>query len=83
MRENNLKKKLNKSEQFYYNAYKKDKHPFSNWHANNIKNGVRIVDYNDCSLAWNKAIEYAIRIVNKSNYFDIINNLRKLKVTDE
>ena len=64
---------------FYYDAYKKDKKAFSNWMANNIKNGIRIVDQNDCREAWNVAITAAIRIANRSNEFDLIDNLKKLK----
>lgn len=64
---------------FYYDAYKKDKKAFSNWMANNIKNNIRIVDENDCREAWNAAITAAIRIANRSNEFDLIDNLKKLK----
>ena len=64
---------------FYYDAYKKDKKAFSNWMASNIKNGIRIVDENDCMEAWNASITAAIRIANRSNGFDLIDNLKKLK----
>lgn len=64
---------------FYYNAYKADKKAFSNWVANNIKNGIRIVDMNDCRDAWNAAISSAIRAVKKSNDSNVIDNLKKLK----
>jgi hypothetical protein len=76
-------KKLNSSQQYHYDAYKKEKTAFSNWMATNIKNGIRIVDENECKNAWNAAITYAIRTVNKSNMFDVIDNLQKLKNRNE
>jgi hypothetical protein len=72
-------KKMDSHTKFYYDAYKKDKKAFSNWMANNIKNGIRIVDQNDCREAWNAAITAAIRMANRSNEFDLIDNLKKLK----
>jgi len=72
-------KKMDSHTKFYYDAYKKDKKAFSNWMANNIKNGIRIVDQNDCREAWNAAITAAIRMANRSNQFDLIDNLKKLK----
>jgi hypothetical protein len=72
-------KKMDSHAKFYYDAYKKDKKAFSNWMANNIKNGIRIVDQNDCREAWNAAITAAIRMANRSNQFDLIDNLKKLK----
>lgn len=72
-------KKMDPRAKFYYDAYKKDKKAFSNWMANNIKNDNRIVDENDCREAWNAAITAAIRMANRSNQHDIIDNLRKLK----
>ncbi len=72
-------KKMNSHDKFYYDAYKKDKKAFSNWMANNIKNNIRIVDENDCREAWNAAITAAIRIANRSNEFNLIDNLKKLK----
>ena len=72
-------KKMDSHAKFYYDAYKKDKKAFSNWMANNIKNGIRIVDQNDCREAWNAAITAAILIANRSNEFDLIDNLKKLK----
>lgn len=72
-------KKMNSHAKFYYDEYKKDKKAFSNWMANNIKNNIRIVDENDCREAWNAAITAAIRIANRSNEFDLIDNLKKLK----
>lgn len=76
-------KKLNSHSKFYYNQYKKEKNAFSNWMATNIKNGIQIIDENECKEAWNAAITSAIRTVNKSNMFDVIDNLRKLKNKNE
>lgn len=72
-------KKMDFHSQFYYDAYKKDKKAFSNWMANNIKNGIDITDENECRAAWNAAISSAIRMANRSNDFNIIDNLKKLK----
>jgi hypothetical protein len=65
-----------------YDYHKKRKTPFHDWMANNIKNNIRIIDENECREAWNAAITASIRKVNKSDDFSIIQNLRKLKVTD-
>lgn len=70
---------MSKHDQFYYNAYKKDKNAFSNWMANNIKNDIHIIDVNECRDAWNAAITAAIRRVNKSNNYNVIDKLRDLK----
>lgn len=59
--------------------YKKNKSAFSTWMINNTKNRVRIADINDCRNAWNSAITAAIRVVNRSNMYNVIANLQKLK----
>lgn len=70
---------MSKHERFYYYEYKKEKNAFSNWMANNIKNGIRIIDVNDCEEAWNAAITACIRRVNYSNNYNVIDKLQDLK----
>lgn len=70
---------MNNKKEFDIKWHLSKKHPFDTWMAKNLKDNIRIIDEHECRSAWNSAISAAIRTVNKSNDFDVVNNLKGLK----